>query len=235
VHFTTTAGTLTIEVDVDHGSAATADILNFTTTVTDAGGGELSVAENFGDTDHMSKPGSVVDCAPGPTSVPPESRKSWTAQHAYRKAGAYSVSFYAASSDCGRQMRMVLVKGLLKISPGRVLANGPLPLKVSAWQSQPYEQDPSQAYVGFAGSDGDGYVSRLTLDWGDGSPLYVIDYPPSACESGDTYWPGSKKSEGASHQYTASGSHSITVKAISAGCEGADATTATATVTVVAP
>lgn len=240
--FAATVESLTIEVTIEPGGAPTAGILTFSTVLTDAAGGVLGLAENFGDTERRTGIDAAIDCAAGSKPSRAESRKTFSTQHAYRKAGVYTINFEAFSGDCGRQPRRARVNGLVTISAGPVLSNGPLSPTIGGIQTPPrdYESggihdDPSLVYLSYEANDTDGYVTQLKLDWGDGTPAVVVSYPLSECHDSPTRWPGSTRREGTSHKYATSGAHTVTITATSTGCDGRNPQTSSTVVNVTAP
>jgi hypothetical protein len=82
--------------------------------------------------------------------------------------------------------------------------------------------------VSARGRDDDGYVSRITVDWGDGSPVTNFDYPLSSCKDPGSTWPQSSQAADANHGYASNGKYTVHVIVTSVGCDGKDAQTATA-------
>lgn len=106
------------------------------------------------------------------------------------------------------------------------------------------------AVVGF-GTDGDGVVQVVSIDWGDGSaptqsavhvseasgPLWIIDDPAgAACDPSAGYrdFGSGATTNQVTHSYAAAGSYVVTATVTSEGCHGELAQSATATTTVTA-
>jgi hypothetical protein len=90
----------------------------------------------------------------------------------------------------------------------------------------PPSRDPARVYVSARGVS-DGHVSRMTIDWGDGSQALNFDYPPSPCqghEAADT-----------NHRYAVPGAYTVRLIVTSVRCDGTGAQTASAQVLVTYP
>jgi PKD repeat protein len=85
-------------------------------------------------------------------------------------------------------------------------------------------------YVSARATDADSYVSRLTLDWGDGSAATNFDYPLSACQAA----PSSQAAD-ANHRYATAGTYVVRLIVTSVRCDGSDAQTESSETTVIYP
>lgn len=94
----------------------------------------------------------------------------------------------------------------------------------------PPKRDPKRVYVAARGSDADSYVSRMTIDWGDGSPAMSFDYPLSSCHD----MPSNQAAD-TNHGYAAPGRYTVRLIVTSVGCDGTGAQTATAETIVTSP
>lgn len=64
-----------------------------------------------------------------------------------------------------------------------------------------------------------GWVSRVTLSWGDGTTR-VYNFPLSSCRDPGTYWASSSASITGKHAYTKPGKHTLSFKVTTSGCDG---------------
>ena len=94
----------------------------------------------------------------------------------------------------------------------------------------PPKRDPNRVYVAARGSDADSYVSRMTLDWGDGSVPTIFAYPLSSCHDGP-----SNQAADTNHGYAAPGRYTVRLIVTSVACDGTGAQTATAETIVTSP
>ena len=76
-------------------------------------------------------------------------------------------------------------------------------------------------------SDAGSYVSRMTVDWGDGSVVTNLDYPLSSCHDGP-----SNQAADTNHGYSAPGTYTVRLIVTSVGCDGTGGQKATTEVTV---
>ena len=82
-------------------------------------------------------------------------------------------------------------------------------------------------------SDGDGWLARVEVDWGDGTPAAVL-LPATACRNDESGWPVdslwvirepvqppvSSFVPSPAHRYATPGAYTVTVTAVSTACDG---------------
>ena len=235
LRFAATSGSLHVDVEVTPGAGVTGDLLRFVTKVTDNEGGVFALGGTYGDDNRSFRPQLSLSCKEGaePSSSP--SSKEFVNEHAYRVAGVYRVEVIAVSGGCGRQERRVTAFESITIAPGPNLANGPQLVVPTAIPEPLSGRDPSLVYLTATAIDADGFVSRLVVDWGDGSAPSVLDFPLSDCHDPISTFPTSNVGETLTHDYATSGSHTVTITGTSSGCNGGDIQTASSEATVTAP
>lgn len=79
--------------------------------------------------------------------------------------------------------------------------------------------DPGRIYVSAEGDATGGYVSRMILRWGDGSPPRIVDYPPSSCHT--SAQPHGTQVADDNHTYAAPGSYTVSLTVVATTCDGA--------------
>ncbi|MBV9412497.1 MAG: hypothetical protein JO148_12930 [Acidimicrobiia bacterium] len=163
-----------------------------------------------------------------PDAPPADATESY--QHAYRQAGTYHVTLNYVTPQCDGQ-RAIKSTGDLTVAAGPRRSNGPEAPTISLSQVQNIVAD---------GTDTDGYVRRIVIDWGDGSPRATQDFPLSDCVDDGRSWPsvrqppnmqGRQQFQEATfnHAYARPGHYTITGTVTSTGCTGADAQQGTGT------
>ncbi len=152
---------------------------------------------------------------------------------AYRAAGTYDVVANVWSlDDCDGGYQIDHDRMHLAVAQGVDVTNGPAAPQVKFTPYQVAKEpasliDPGSRTVDvkFIGYDDDGWITKVTIDWGDGSEPTVLDYGTEGCTDSPTDWPhGStkKQREPVRHEYGDDDRHTITMTVTSAGCGGAD-------------
>lgn len=128
------------------------------------------------------------------------------------------------------QMKIAVV-----VAPGTTSSQGQSPPQLELVLST---VDAPEGEVALSGAaiDLDGWVRSVSVDWGDGSPAAAAS-PAAPCQSGENGWPVygttlmTTLPPGAriggtvappTHRYAAPGTYTVTVTAVSTGCDGAD-------------
>jgi hypothetical protein len=154
--------------------------------------------------------------------------------HTYPHAGNYHVSASETiTHQCppdGSADRTVATSVDIAVSTGGASGNGPvLPSVILRLDHD--ASDPNRGIIVPLAEDDDGWISAMTLDWGDGSPLVHIDNPATCTDNNGSSYPWAYFVPGAlEHHYTTAGSYTITVSTQSASCDGSDAQPATGTI-----
>jgi hypothetical protein len=104
--------------------------------------------------------------------------------------------------------------------PGAV---GPSASLAEVW---PPSRDPARVYVSARGVS-ESHVSRMSIDWGDGTPATNFDYPLSPCQG--------QEGADANHRYAAPGTYTVQLIVTSVGCDGTGTQTASAQVRMAYP
>lgn len=172
----------------------------------------------------------------------------------YRRAGTYDIVAVLRDYPCEGSGSIEDVARSaprrVHVVPGADVANGPwLPhLDVSFSTDPPPTAnpgtDPNLVWGGASTWDPDGWLWKLTIDWGDGSQPDVYGGFLEDCWVGgdyggkqpypDTTWPwGGQSGTYGSHDMPGAGTYTVTVKAYSASCEGDDVQVVTKTAQVV--
>jgi hypothetical protein len=178
---------------------------------------------DFGDGRTDGPPIGIPQCMrPGSTPFPVEVfERDYTFKHAYRRGGSYNVTTtFVTPGFCSDRPHVTLTaRGVVHVSNKPTLSNGPEAPSIFV------DRQSSSRYL-FYSSDKDGYLIRLDVDWGDGSPHGVITYPPSACRDPSRTWPMSSHSESLTHAARVS---RVVATVTSVGCDGRSPQSAHAT------
>jgi len=81
--------------------------------------------------------------------------------------------------------------------------------------------DPGRIYVSAEGDVTGGYISRMILRWGDGSPPRIVDYQPSSCHTPGGAQPHGTQVTDDNHTYAAPGSYTVSLTVVATTCDGA--------------
>jgi len=150
----------------------------------------------------------------------------FTVRHAYRAPVSYRVKVNGFD-DC-RGHVAIESDGDVHVLSGTARSNGPdAPSATVFWHNVQGENDAFTKHATASGTDDDGFVRQMTLDWGDGSPPDVVTF--TNCVDEPTSWPYATGSPDRtqntaefSHHYASAGTYSIRATVNSAGCNGAD-------------
>ena len=157
----------------------------------------------------------------------------------YRASGDYSVGIdVEAYTECpqldqgiGRQIGHLSVP--LSVAAGPSVGNGDLPPSASLTESIGWGG--TDVRVEANGTDDDGWISELRIDWGDNSTPTTITRN-EACAPGPSGWPmNAGYTEAATHTYPAPGEYTATLTVTSTACDGTRAQTASSSNLVVFP
>ncbi len=159
-----------------------------------------------------------------------------TLRHAFRAAGTYDVTVtvqeMATCTEGGDSARDAV---RVDVAPGAVLSNGPFQPVLYAKSVSPSTEQGNVltgqswlVHLKASVRDDDGWITRLTVDWGDGTEPEVQEYGTSGCTDTPTDWPQSSKIPQLEHAYQAQGDYQVTVTVTTTGCDGADAQAAQA-------
>lgn len=246
-HWTATSGPMSIDVTATPGAPAAGQAVKYVVHAHADHGDVLFLSYDFGDTSGDDIGSLACDVivngqAQGASPDSPPTDKTMTYRHAYRTPGTYKVMFLVGGTVCTGGYG-VSVTGALTVGPGPKLTNGPVPADVQAMKCDPTytcppdtpQGSPGAVYVQANGTIYDGYVRRLTFDWGDGTAPTVVDFPFSDCVDDGQHWPHATGAGGVaarSHAYAVPGHHVVTVKAVSSGCRGEQPQTGAASLDV---
>jgi hypothetical protein len=235
---------LTATLTASPQKAPTATLVKFSLHVTDGRGAWNRYSIDFGDGTPVQGMAFAPSCvAPSPGQPePPAPTTDETKQfgHGYRRPGTYMAKAHVetttfCSASPAPESRDIGVS--VTVLAGPQPSNGPVEPEAFISETWPPNRDAARVYVSARGRDDDGFVSRMTVDWGDGSAPTNFDYPPSSCQDPGTTWPYSSDFQTANtdHGYATPGKYTVRLIVTSVGCDGKDAQTATAETAVSYP
>jgi hypothetical protein len=206
-------------------TSATEVVVTLRVTDTDGhwNGGQL----DFGDGSRVEFPFTQAMCPPPPTGpVPPHTARptdeTRTYRHTYTKAGTYTVTaqVHTQVGHCGPRAHAEdgSASRDVTVTDDPAATNGPSLPVVSFYFT---ESMGSTTGVKVSGSDEDGHFVRYLVSWGDGSPDTVVPLDhPCVQEPGARYPSRDTLAGEVSHTYETYGQYPVTVRAVTAGCDG---------------
>lgn len=213
---------VSITVHTDRATPRAGDVVQFDVELSSTDHVCCGLVLHFGD-------GAEFDAAtgfacPGPQSHGPV---SFHTSHIYNLDGRWTFGVAPITGNCNEPNVEAGLFGRIEVSPGVFSAQGPsLPTVSVAWTILPAKRqnDPSWNAITAMIDDADGWLRDVTVDWGDGSPPERVakDFDGLPCQDNEDGWPlPTKKFIGdAMHHYTTVGVHTVTVTAVSTGCDG---------------
>jgi hypothetical protein len=201
-------------------------------------GGPGVYTVDFGD----GSTGLEVEQHDGCGGLRPGERDTQMVRHAYRYPGTWTVTarFVPRCED----VPLVPIEGTgaVTVTAGTARSNGPfVPLSMpfaldchAAATPAGQPRPPSRTMACFPDyHDEDGYLTRAVVRWGDGSRDTVLAFPLSRCTDPANHWPATDVDPdgplwGVRHRYPRTGSFRAFVTVTTAGCDGRDRQTRTA-------
>jgi hypothetical protein len=178
---------------------------------------------------------SVVDFGDGTEPVPEHDMvwnghcgaTSWDPQHVWRRPGTYHVAvkvYGCLSYGYVDNDKFETLSLDVRVVPGNPGSNGP----ASPFAAIPVAgsgDGPMTIHAHVDAGDSDGWITTISLDWGDGSPPAVVHESLSGCDDqGATRYPSSSIDEDVgTHRYANAGRYTLEATATSTGCDGQDA------------
>lgn len=128
-------------------------------------------------------------------------------------------------------------------APTPVVGTGPSPAHVSSpvtaeallSQAWPPNRDPAFVYVSAEGKATSGYVSRMTLSWGDGSAPRTFQYTATSCQDPNQTRPTDVEAANDNHRYAQAGTYSVELIVTATSCDGSTSQSAANVVPVSYP
>lgn len=154
---------------------------------------------------------------------PPGGHAVFRFHHGYRRGGTYTpwISAMASCSDGALSFQM---KPTMRVAGGPLLSNGPVLPWVMLDDSVPMDSSEAAAGQWFQGGvqDHDGYVWAWTWSWGDGTTTVVSRNPETCHWPKDGGWIEWQTGPRAAHRFPKPGTYTVTLTAVTAGCDGRD-------------
>lgn len=142
-----------------------------------------------------------------------------TEKHSYRASGTYTIQTAASTGGCSARIEHAIAKGKIRVESGNVPSNGPQPA-TAAIGHEYWVRDPSVLVTDIVGTDRDGFVNRIELDWGDGSDRLVKTQSLRRCKDSARLWPDETLHDDPRHRYAQDGTYVLRLRVTSVGCDG---------------
>ncbi|HVE63309.1 MAG TPA: PKD domain-containing protein [Mycobacteriales bacterium] len=189
--------------------------------VRDGDGALLGLRVAFGDGQEMSR---RFDPRCG-SNRPQQTSETVEVEHTYDAAGAYVIRVTVQTGECGAGRERRDSRARVRVLPrdGDRPGNGGALPTARAGQNRPREESAGESHsveVRVGGADSDGYITKLVLDWGDGTEPTVVAYPLSECRVTDSGYPSSRRTEMLRHSYARDGRYEARLQVVSTGCDG---------------
>lgn len=188
---------------------------------------------HFGDAQGLDGPGGeCVDFS----DYPEHTAQVVTVRHAYRHAGTYDARVGVAGlciEGPGEIPHFMNLRIPVRVVPGPLRSNGPALPVISLDDSVAHSgADPGAGqYFVATVSDRDGAPWSWWWDWGDGSRTPVVRNTTECFAHADDGWPEADATSYLAHRYTEPGTYTVRFTATTAGCDGKDPQTVSATMT----
>lgn len=149
--------------------------------------------------------------------------------HTYNAHGRREFMFDAFANGCAGDGPVATLYGSFDVAPGVSSGQGPSLPTVNFDTTVPllgHETDPTYITVAGMAVDADGFITKLLLDWGDGSAVQTLA-GAGTCWPSIGGWPLQSMVLVASsppvwHHFTGPGDYRITLTAVSTACDGSD-------------
>lgn len=221
-------GRLTLAIEVRPPSPRVGEQAHVRLVATVDGGGLISSALAFGSEEPSESMRVIIECRPPgmPVTAPERrvvSRKTSVRQVRFNATGLQQINALGEAHRCGGGGEVELT-GVVAVRPSDLPTNGPArPTATvgasSAWKSLSHSRF-VELLVG--GEDRDGYVRRLEIDWGDGTSSETVETEAEfdVCRRNPVAPSAGIGPTSRPHLYTRDGAYTVTVTAVSTGCDG---------------
>jgi hypothetical protein len=140
-----------------------------------------------------------------------------TLSRAYRRPGTYRVVVEARNPRCVESLGENYGHLDVIVGEGQSASNGPQQVVADLYDNNSRGR---HGHLTLIGTDADGYVSSISVDWGDGTPNDAIRFPLRDCIDPGWTWPLTQRRASLSHAYATALPHVVRVTAVSVGCDG---------------
>ena len=230
---------VTLHLHMEPATPHVGDVVRFTVEATSATEPCCGVLLRFGD-GYSFDEDMGFSCPDGGPAGPGTKRAETT--HVYNGEGRWDFMVAALTGNCThRTTTHPTMLGSLFIGAGTPhTGQGPsLPaVTVDTYMGTGRPDAPNELLLGASATDADGFITKLVTDWGDGASG-LREGDGMGCRESLSGWPreswapipsGSNQAP-AGHRYASPGTYRVTVTAYSAGCDGSDVQTGSASLT----
>lgn len=234
---------LRVRVTLDPGGVATADPATLAVVAEDDDGQPVLTGVSWGDGTYEPIAYAAVACVSRQTNPlplgsqtpqprePQPGRMAQRIQHSWRHAGTFTVTVTVETTptcDPEPEEESQRVSFDVPVTPGRDVSNGGVvPHAAHAEVVAPDDGELYERQLTASLRDEDGYVSSVTVDWGDGTvETFTND---AACDDGGgRHFPmHGWMALHTTHVYEDPGDYTVLLRVTSRGCDGGDRQTGT--------
>ena len=227
---TAASGPLTVSVSMSPSTVDTGTDTHALVTARDGEGRLLAVDIDWGD-------GKTFHFSPGDVACPRTTHLDGSFNHRYASPGSYAVHVTVTTGDCAPTEKVtkeahVTVTGSEPTS-SPTSTNGPS--EPTAGATSRTGDNAAYTYLNASGGDADGWVKRITINWGDGTGTTTVgEWSTSSCAnaSGSDHPAATHHDGNVNHHYESAGSHTVTITTYSVACDGSSQQVGSSTVTV---
>lgn len=152
--------------------------------------------------------------------------------HAYRQPGRWTVTVRFLPHCNGMFGTPIVGTAEVVVVDGDVSSNGPEQPRFydGGVFVEPVDGAARTVAISARFEDYDGYLTRVAVHWGDGSPDTVVEYPLSRCHDVPSHWPYTYVSgdwDAITHTYARETTFRAVLTATTSGCDGKQVQTVT--------
>lgn len=192
----------------------------------------VAVAGNGGTTKHVT---TVAEAPSTTTSTTAETTTTSIAADASTTTPAAPPTTAVPVSAAPTTTTAHTPTQVVAAGPSPVHAGGPVTARALLAQAWPPNRDQTRVYVSAQGEATGGYVSRMTLSWGDGTAPRTFQYTATSCQDPTPSRPTDVEAANDNHGYMQAGTYTVDLTVTATSCDGATSQSVTNDITVSYP